>query len=229
MFQKRENKEDFTRVQYSETRLEPIWDCLVSILKDPCNVIPKLEEYTFKSDTEKNAREKIQQSDKQIESIESQRIRIVTAFVDGGLEEKDYKEQLNECNSRISQHQNQKKKWEQMLVKREVRKDRNEILNGLYEKIKQRLETADYDDKRYILHLFVERINLFHKNNYAEVFFKFPTSTNVKLDEGINVISHQDDLHLILHVKTLSERERSQEIMVSGLNNMYTKKSISKN
>lgn len=216
MFQKRDNLEDFARVQYAETRLEPIWDCLVSILKDPENVIPKLEEYTFKSATEQKAREKIRLCEKHIEAIESQRARVVKVFVDGGIYEKDYKTQLDDCNARILQYQNQRQKYQQMLVKREERKDRNAILKKLYSKIKHRLENPSYEDKQYILHLFVERINLFHRENYAEVFFRFPTSFSVKHTEGINVVSQPSDLHLVLHIKTLSERERRRDLLVSN-------------
>jgi len=224
MFQKRDNLEDFVRVQYAETRLEPIWECLVSILQDPENVIPKLEEYTFKSATEQKAREKIRVCEKHIEAIESQRARVVQVYVDGGIYEKDYKMQLDDCNMRILQYQNQKQKYQQRLVKREERKDRNEILKKLYSKIKHRLENPSYEDKQYILHLFIERINLFHRENYAEVFFRFPTSFNVKHREGINVVSQPNDLHLVLHIKTLSERERRRDLLVSNPG-MYNKKS----
>lgn len=224
MFQKRDNLENFVRVQYAETRLEPIWDCLVSILKDPENIIPKLEEYTFKSATEQNAREKIRVCEKHIEALEAQRGRVVKVYVDGGLNEKEYKEQLDDCNTRILQYQNQKRKYQQMLVKRDERTDRNEILKNLYTKVKERLENASYEDKQYILHLFVERINLFHKSNYAEVFFKFPVSTTVKHGEGVSVVSQPNDFHLVLHVKTLSERERRHDIVVSNLNRLYNKK-----
>ena len=63
--------------------------------------------------------------------------------------------------------ENQKAKFEQMLVKRQDRKDRNDVLKELYQKIKVRLNTANYSDQQYILRLFIERINLFHKQNYA--------------------------------------------------------------
>ncbi len=225
MYQKTEENNSI-RVQYAETRLEPIWDSLVSILKDPVHVIPQLEEYTFKSANETKARGKIYQCEKQIESILSQRSRIVRVFTDGGIYEKDYKEQLDDCNARILEYQNQKTKYEQMLVKRDERKDRDEILKKLYKQIKVRLENASYEDKQYILRLFVERINLFHKQNYAEVFFRFPASTDVKPSETSKVVSQPNDLRLVLHVKTLSERERRQEIMVTNINRMYHKKGL---
>ncbi len=223
MYQRTEENNSI-RVQYAETRLEPIWDCLVSILKDPQNVIPKLEEYTFKSANSEKARERIFNCEKQIESITRQRARVVRVFLDGGIFQKDYKEQLDECNARILDYQNQKTKYEQMLVKRDERKDRDQILKGLYGKIKARLENTTYEDKQYILRLFVERINLFHKQNYAEVFFSFPSSTLVTPNEVSKVVSQPNDLKLVLHVKTLSERERRHDILVSNLNRMYQKK-----
>lgn len=223
MFQSTEENKSI-RVQYAETRLEPIWDCLVSILKDPGNVIPRLEEYTFKSANASKAREKMLQCEKQIEHITGQRGRVVRVFMDGGIDEAEYKAQLDDCNSRILEHQNQKVKFQQMLVKKEERADRDEVLKKLYAQVKARLETASYDDKQFILRLFVERINLFHLQNYAEVFFRFPASVNMKRDENTKVVSQPTDLRLVLHVKTLSERERRLDIHMSNLNRMYRKK-----
>lgn len=223
MYQSTEENKSI-RVQYAETRLEPIWNCLVSILKDPENVIPPLEEYTFKSANASKAREKILQCEVQIEHITGQRGRVVRVFMDGGIDESEYKVQLNDCNSRILEYQNQKVKFQQMLVKREERTDRDEVLKKLYTQVKARLETANYDDKQFILRLFVERINLFHLQNYAEVFFRFPASVNMKHDENTKVVSQPTDLRLVLHVKTLSERERRLDIHMSNLNRMYRKK-----
>lgn len=206
----------FIRYQYAETRLEPIWECLISILKDPENVIPRLEEYTFKNSNAKKAKDKIIQCEKQIEMMKSQRSRISTAFMYQGIPEKEYKKNLNECNKRIEEFENQKSKFEQMLVKRDEREDRSFILKNLYQKIKVRLESASYEDKQYILRLFVERINLFHKQNYAEVFFRFPSSVRVASDKHVNVVSQQEDMKLILHVKTLSEHQRRAEILKSN-------------
>ncbi len=226
MLQNADKENKFTRVQYAETRLEPIWECLVAILKDPDNVIPRLEEYTFKSANEGKALEKIKLCDKQLASLQNQRTRIVRAFIDGGLQEKEYEGQLAECVSRILESQRQKAKFQQLLVKREERKDRGEVLKALYTKIQARLENPSYEDKKYILQLFVERINLFHKHNYAEVFFRFPASIDLKQAGDARVVSQKDEVRLVLHVKTLSETERSREILLSNINRMYTKKAV---
>lgn len=228
MYQRTEENNSI-RVQYAETRLEPVWDALVAILKEPSIVIPKLEEYTFKSANAERAREKIRLCDRQIEAITNQRARIVQVYVDGGLYEKEYKEQLNDCNSRILEYQNERAKYEQLIVKREERKDRDEILKKLYRRIKDRLENPSYDDRRYILRLFVERINLFHLDNYAEVFFRFPASTTVKTDEMTKVVSHPNDLRLVLHIKTLSEKQRRRDILNTNLNGLLDKRFTSEN
>lgn len=211
MYQRTEENKHI-RVQYAETRLEPVWDCLVSILKDPENVIPQLEEYTFKSSNSEKAQDKILQCDKQIGNITEQRARVVRVFLDGGISEKEYKEQINDCNARILECNNQKNKFQQMLIKRDERGDRDKILKKLYKQVCTRLETTNYEDRQFILRLFIERINLFHLQNYAEVFFRFPASINMKQDETTKVISQQNDLKLILHVKTISEHERRRDL-----------------
>ncbi|MFA5736697.1 MAG: hypothetical protein WC893_00830 [Candidatus Paceibacterota bacterium] len=209
-----ENK--FVRYQYAETRLEPIWECLVSILKDPENVIPKLEEYTFKNSSAEKANEKIAQCEKQIKSLLEQRARITRAFMFKSLPEKECEQHLKECNENIEAMENQKAKFEQVLIKRDERKDRGVVLKKLYEQIKTRLENVSYEDKQYILRLFIERINLFPKKNYAEVFFRFPVSTRVMSDKHIEPVSQQDNMRLILHIKTLSQHERSRDLLVAN-------------
>ena len=196
-----ENK--FIRYQYAESRLEPIWDSLVSILKDPENVIPRLEEYTFKNSSAEKAKKGVTQCEKQLDILKEQRSRISTVFVYKGIPEKEYKKSLSECNSKIEEVESQKFKFEQMLVKREESKDRNKIIQDLYEKIKTRLDNLSYEDKQYILKLFVERINLFHKRNYAEVFFRFPCSTHIDEDKHTKNVS-QENTKLVLSIKTLS-------------------------
>lgn len=216
-----ENK--FVRYQYAETRLEPIWECLVSILKDPENVIPKLEEYTFKNSNADKAKEKIAQCEKQIQSLLEQRARITRAFMFKGLPEEECEAHLKECNESIESAENQKAKFEQLLVKREERKDRSVILQKLYKQIKTRLENVSYEDKQYILRLFIERINLFPKRNYAEVFFRFPIATRITDNERVEAVSQQDSMRLILHIKTLSEHERRRDILVSNPGMYHTK------
>jgi chromosome segregation ATPase len=208
-------KEKAIRIQYAETRLEqPIWDCLCSILKDPENVIPKLEEYTFKSAVV-NPHKRIAEAEEQIKLYTRKRGRISLAFTNGGFTEKEYQHELSNCNSRIAEFTQQIAKFRQLLVKQTERKDRDEILRNLYQKVKARLENASYEDKQFIVHLFIERINLFHKSNYAEVVFRFPATTNVMLN-SVNKISKENDLYLVLHVKTLSQRERSRNLLIAN-------------
>jgi chromosome segregation ATPase len=215
------NKEN--RVQYAESRLDPIWNCLCEILKDPENVVPRLEDYTFKSAGIQDANKRIKEAEEQIESYKKKRSRVSLVFTNGGFTEKEYNRELSECNSRIAEFEQQISKYRQLLVKHDERKDRNEILKGLYEKVKTRLENASYEDKQFILHLFIERINLFHKSNYCEVFFRFPSSINVRLN-SVTKTSKESDMYLVLHVKTLSERERRRDILISNPGMYHTPK-----
>lgn len=217
-------KEKEIRVQYAETRLEPIWECLCSILKDPENVIPKLEEYTFKSAVI-NPNKRIVEVEEQIKLYTRKRSRISLAFTNGGFTEKEYQHELNICNSRIAEFIQQIAKFRQLLVKQTERKDRDEILRNLYQKVKTRLENASYEDKQFIVHLFIERINLFYKNNYAEVVFKFPATTNVVLN-SVDRVSKENDLYLVLHVKTLSQKERSKNLLIANPGMYHTVKTI---
>ena len=54
-----------------------------------------------------------------------------------------------------------------------------------------------------MIHLFIDRVNLFQRSNYAEVIFKFSQKETVALPNSIP----KGDMKLILDVKTYSEHE----------------------
>lgn len=94
---------------------------------------------------------------------------------------------------------------QQGLITKEDAQNREEALKSLFSKIGERLEHATYEDKKGILHLFVDRITLFAKQNYAEVVFKFPTSTvmsSLKIESP-----SQESIPLFLNIKTLPYQE----------------------
>lgn len=208
--------------QCAETRLITIWDTLVSILKDPANTIPQLEEYTFKNSNEAQTVKKIAELDKQLVTINEQQVRIVRAYTDLGIEQDEYESMIKEKRNRQKELEIQKQKLSQTLLKKQEQHNRNEVITQLFEKLKSKLDTVTYEQQQYILRLFVERITLKHKENFAEVVFKFPINTAVSTLAPSDITT-DGQMRLVVHVKVLSEKQRSAELLRSNPG-MYNKK-----
>ncbi len=208
--------------QCAETRLLPIWDTLVSILKDPTNTIPQLEEYTFKNSNEAKTVKKITGLDTQIKTNKEQQQRIVKAFTDMGISQADYESMMKEKRTRQKELEIQKQKLSQTLLKKKEQKNRDVVISEMFKTLSGKLDNVAYEQKQYILRLFIERITLHHKSNFAEVVFKFPTKTSVPTEAPAEV-SNNGQMRLILHVKTLSEKQRSAHLLRNNPG-MYNKK-----
>lgn len=201
--------------QCAESRLEPIWNCLKSILEDPKNAIPALEQYTFKDKNKEDIQKKILQTEKQIGAIVIKRKKLGDVYVATELNEKDYKYRLDELKKEEGRTKEELAKLNQFIVSKKEKAERPQILNEMFTEIKVRLENATYSDKQYIIGLFIEKITLRTRSNYADVIFRFPSKNNEK---GLKA-------QLYLTIKILSETERRREILMANPS-MYVPKAL---
>lgn len=203
--------------QCAETRLIPIWNTLVAILSNPQNVIPQLEEYTFKRSNENKVKRQLSDLDKQLEVLRTKRLRIQDVYINAQMDKDDYNSRMKQVRKEEKDITVQKQKLSQTLLKKYEQKDRDSIIKGLYAKLKDRLSNLSYEEQQYILRLFIEKITLYHRKGYAEVVFKFPTNTTVPESVPASVTEGKH-MRLVLHVKILSETQRRRQIM-EGINN----------
>jgi len=199
--------------QCAETRLLPIWTTLVDILSNPDNVLPRLEEYTFKNRNGVKTLKKVTELEEQIKNLIGQQNRIAIAYADMNITEEQYRQYVRENKERISELTIEKDKLNQSLLKADELANRNEILKKLFKQYKSRLETISYEEQQYILRLFVEKVSLYINDNYAEVVFRFPA--NIKKSES-EQSSQNEKMRLVLHVKILNEVQRRREILKSN-------------
>lgn len=208
----RENDKSNPEGQCAETRLIPIWDTLVAILIDPKNVIPQLEEYTFKHTNEERTLHKITELDKTLTLLIEKRRRIAKAYFNMSMKDTEYEELMAENGREEKRATIEKQKLSQTLLKKKEQTNRDAVIKGLYKKLKTKLDDLSYEQQQYILRLFVERITLYHKQGYAEVVFKFPTHTAIPKNIPASV-SEDNHMRLTLHVKIKSEKQRRREII----------------
>jgi site-specific DNA recombinase len=191
--------------QYAENRLEPIWYCLKEILEKPKNLEVPIEKYYFKLENKEDVDKKIESNNEKIKILDNKIHRLGMIFVNNESVsltefkkmEKEClaeKEALIECNLKLRQS---------LETKKDVR-NREVLLRNLYNKIKKRLNDAIYDDRKYLLHLFISKITIFAKSNRAEVLFKFPIT---EFDTKVNFDNAQGNMPLFLNIKTYSANQ----------------------
>lgn len=191
--------------QYAESRLEPIWETLVDILKNPKNLREPLERYSFKVVDADSIKLKQTRNNDKIKDLDSKLRKLAVLFVNNeSVDLAEFKKMESQYGIEKEKLINENLKLEQSFLTKKDTKNREVVLEELYEKIKDKLDNVSYEDKKYIIHLFIERITLHAKSNYVEVIFKFPTTTvisNTSLDVS------QPNMPLFLTVKTYSENE----------------------
>ncbi len=200
--------------QCAESRLIPIWDTLVAILSDPKNVIPQLEEYTFKTSNEVKVKKELVLLEKQFETLRVKKQRVQEVYLEAQMDKDDYNSRMKQVRKDEKDIVIQKQKLSQLLLKQDEQKDRDKIIQSLYGRLKARISNVTYEEKQYILRLFVEKITLHHKKGYAEVAFKFPLNTNVPTTAPASMTEGRH-MRLVLHVKIYSEKERRIQIFQS--------------
>jgi site-specific DNA recombinase len=198
--------------QYAESRLEPIWDCLKGILQNPKNIKPQLERYKFKGENQEAIKARIAELRQKIRSIDIKEDKLIQLYLNqDSMGEKQYNELSKENKKQKDKIETDITRLEQSLLKGEDTRKRGLIIEGLCADVKSKLDVLDYQEKMKVIHLFIERINLFQKSNYAEVIFKFSPKETIALDG-----SSKSNMKLVLDVKTYSEHDRRVVVIKSN-------------
>jgi site-specific DNA recombinase len=195
--------------QCAETRLLPIWDTLLEILSDPSNVLPRLEEYTFKNRNDEKTKRQIGAISEQLDTLKAKHGRIVQAYTGMNITDEQFQHYISENKANVNSLTIERDKLRQSLMQSDELVNRNEIIAKLFKQFSVRLKAVTYEEQQYIMRLFIEKINLHIKNNYAEVIFRFPV---IQITSGIAKPEDAKNMRLVLHVKILSEAERRRDI-----------------
>jgi len=200
--------------QYAESRLEPIWNCLKEILHNPKNLKTPLEKYKFNGETKAEIIKRILECEQRIASVEVKERKLVSLFLDKEqMDQKQYDDLASQFRKEKEGLKTDVLRLNQSIIKKEDERDREKVMQGLYAEIKSRLSNITYEEKRKIIHLFIDRINLHQKKNYAEVIFKFPVR---EVAGAAYVQTVPNNINLIMDVKTMSEKEIRQKILIAN-------------
>lgn len=199
---------------YSEARLEPIWDLLKDILKNPKNMMRPLEKYIHKEKDPLPVKQRLQDIDVTLDTISRKRDRVDALYINEQLDEqkyKTYKVEFRQDEQRLKDEQTHLR--QSLLNKREIA-DRQKAVQRAYEQVKARLDGVSYEEKAKIVSYFVERVTLFAKEDYAEAVFRFPKDIDTS---GTQATLQGDKAFPLVHnIRTISERERRATLMQSN-------------
>src|SRR3989338_8951965 len=213
--------------QYAETRLEPVWESLKEILKHPDNMLKPLEKYIYQEENPENVKERLEQIAVELSTVREKQSRVDELYINGQLEQQKYREHSNANGIEEKKISDEASRLRQSLLTKKEKTDRTFAIKQAYEQIKERLDSVSYDEKSEIVRLFVERITLHAKEDYASVVFTFPGSTEtatVKLGEKVS--QKNKSFPLVLNIRTVSELERRREIMALVNENMHLPKTL---
>jgi len=200
---------------YAETRLEPIWECLKEVLKNPKNMFDPLEKYIYREENPENVKARLEEIDTELSSVRTKQSRVDELYINGQLDKEKYKEHSDFNEREGKRLGGEETQLRQSLLTKKEKTERTVAIQQAYEQIKDRLENVSYEEKIKIVSLFIERITLYAKDDHASVIFRFPSSTEtttVKL--GAKVSSEQSKYFpLVLNIKTMTITERRQQIV----------------
>lgn len=185
---------------YSEARLEPVWDFLVDVLKNPKNMTRPLEKFIYKEKDPLPIKQRLKDIAQSLEAIGKKRTRVDDLYINEQLDEKKYKAYQLEFKQDEQKLEDEATLLRQSLLTKGEVTDRQKAVTKAYEQIKERLDKVTYDEKVKIISYFVARITLYAKEDYAEVVFRFPK-------EG------ESTFPLVQKIRTISERDRRATLM----------------
>ena len=192
---------------YSEARLEPIWDCLKDILKNPKNMTRPLEKYIHKEKDPLPVKQRLQGIAEELDTIRKKRDRVDDLYVTEQIDQQKYKSYQAEFKLDEQRLNDEDTRLRQTLLSKKEIADRQKAVGRAYQQIKDRLDKVSYDEKVKIISYFVERVILHAKDDFVEVAFKFPMTADTK---------DQKTFSLVHNIRTTSERERRAALMQSN-------------
>lgn len=203
--------------QYSEGRLEPIWECLNEILRNPKNMLAPLSRYVHKETDPALTKTRLEEITVALETAQRKQVRANDLYINEQITKSQYDQYQTEYKRDEQKLTDEATHLQQALLTKKEKSDREGAIKKAYEQIKERLDTVSYEEKAKIISFFVERITLHAKEDYAEVVFKFQGDTQPP-KTAIKTLPEKESrsFPLVLKIKTVSELERRREILIAN-------------
>ncbi len=211
---------------YSEARMEPIWECLRDILKNPANIMTPLERYVRKGEDPHVITGRLAEIHETLENLGQKRIRANELYIANKIKKEELNNYYRDYDKEEKILNDEALKLRQSLLGKEEIADQKRAIEGAYKRIQTKLDETTRSEKAKIIHMFVESITLHATENYAEVVCKFPSNTETRNPraerQGLGV---NGTVPLVLRVNTIPEEDR-RAYMLKTNPGMYVPKSL---
>ena len=155
----------------------------------------------------------IEEIDKGLVVIHEKQKRVAELYIDNQIDKKQHE-------SYSSEYKLRNKNWGRInqATSNASTKKKSQTEKSPFETPTSKSRTSwipFHTKKTQIIRFFIERVSLYARDNYAEVVFRFPQTTETK---SVKLVSQQptDFFPLILNIKTMSENERRVQILKSN-------------
>jgi len=137
-------------------------------------VYSKLNQVTQKKIGRKYVQERASEIEKELRRLEQKRRKITMAYIEmGELDEREYKQKLNENGASRDKLLLEHTKLNQLLISKQEYNERAIYISKLFTRYKTKLDTLDYEAKSKLIHLLTDRIDLEMQKNQANVQIVF--------------------------------------------------------
>lgn len=145
----------------AETRIEsPVWEALKRLLTQPEAMLNELETLRRKDDHRQILLAKQAQIEKQLKQLESRLERLLDLYVDGAIKKTAFIERSRNLEREKDCLAKKDVELSQELISEEERALKAASIKKLYKQIGKNLEEADYETKRFVISLLVNRISV---------------------------------------------------------------------
>ncbi|MDD5433180.1 MAG: zinc ribbon domain-containing protein, partial [Candidatus Pacebacteria bacterium] len=145
----------------AETRIEPpVWEAIKKLLMQPDVTLNELETLKGKDDHRQALMAKQAQTEKQLKQLESRLERLLDLYVDGAIKKMAFLERSRNLEREKDSLTKKGTELSQELISEEERAFKAESIKKLYKQIGKNLEEADYETKRFVISLLINRISV---------------------------------------------------------------------
>jgi site-specific DNA recombinase len=214
-----------------EEKIEiPLWEAIKKLLMQPEEMLKELSLLQRKDDPRPALETKQASIERQRKQVEGKEARLLDLYVEGAIEKVAFLERSRKLEREKETLARQSMEISQTLISEEERTLKAQSLRQLYKKLRVNIEEADYETKRLVIELLVNRIVVNQDQLNVEChipnqFFSGEKSFQVALSNNGRVDC--DSKHKLcfsvrpLPHKSLSEIRREQNLRYSLKRNLF--------
>jgi len=154
----------------AESRLEPIWDTIKSLLENPDYMFKKLRRYIERSSVGDDNNAKLSMLDKSLGSLIKKERRLDQVYLESeAIDYDDYKKNRANIKKEKEKIRHEILLLKQKMLQKDEIESKIEALKNLYDKLKEMREEMPYEQKSKMIHRLIKRVTIYKDIKEAEI------------------------------------------------------------